>query len=299
LADDRGQGITVVRVVEGTPAAEAKLSVNDRIVAIEGKAVSSLDDMAAILKSKPAGEKVRFDVERNGERKTIEVTLGRRPPPGQRPFDFGRVEPQATEPGDAVSPAAPPQAAPPPAASDPAAPPIMRALPRGQLLGIRTAPVNEDVRRRQGAPRLNGALVVSRVVGSPADRAGIPLDSIIVAVDGQPVASPTELARLITAAGPGKQVELTYYAAGEPHKVQVTLADAQPPADAGLPPGVGEPGLLPALPDADTTRQSAARRIEQLERRVEALEQRIADLERALKGAPAGRENPPVPAQPR
>ena len=42
---------------------------------------SSLADMASILKTKPAGEKVRFDVERNGEKKTIEVTLGRQPSP--------------------------------------------------------------------------------------------------------------------------------------------------------------------------------------------------------------------------
>jgi hypothetical protein len=161
------------------------------------------------------------------------------------------------------------------------------AAARGQLLGIRGGAVNEETRARLGLPEAGGALVVARVVGSPADKAGIPLDAVIVAVNGERVTSPTELSRLIAAAGPGREVEITYFSRGERHTAAVTLGGpagpsagppAAPPAEERPLPQRPQPlGGDPAAP------QTPQQQIQQLERRIRELEQRVQELERALR----------------
>jgi S1-C subfamily serine protease len=256
---DQGRGVRVVRVADGTPAEEAGLAVGDLIVAIDGKSVGSVEALAAQLRPQPAGKTLQFEVRRGDETQTIDVTLGVRPPPQARPFEFGRLPEGAAEPPGVVPPAdvAPPQPAP----------------PRGQLLGVRTGVVTEGVQQRLRLPRAAGARVVSRVVGSPADQAGLPLDSVIVAVDDQPVTSPVDLARLIEAVGPGKEVELTYYAEGERRTVRIPLAafGARP-----VDPRAAARPLEPQRPPFDY-----AERIEQLERHISELEKRVQELERA------------------
>jgi hypothetical protein len=122
--------------------------------------------------------------------------------------------------------------------------------------------------------------VISRVVGSPADKAGIPLDAVIVAVDEQPVASPADLAKLIAAAGAGNVVELTYLSGGQQRRARVTLAgdasqvDSTPSGESRSSPGPFDRRFAPA--------PSAAERIDLLERRIRELELRVQELERAL-----------------
>jgi hypothetical protein len=145
--------------------------------------------------------------------------------------------------------------------------------------------VTEEVRQRLGLPQRAGARVVSRVVGSPADQAGIPLEAVIVAVDDQPVTSPVDLARLIEAAGPDKQVDLAFYAGVERKTVRVRLAGAAdgPSATVGPP---GDPRSV-ARPSEQPRDPEAPERIEQLELRIRELEERVKELERALKAASA------------
>jgi hypothetical protein len=163
--------------------------------------------------------------------------------------------------------------------------PFPAAAPRRQLLGIRSGLVNEETRRRLRLPQSGGARVVSRVVGSPADLAAIPLESVIIAVDGQPVMSPTDLARLIQAAGPSAEVELSYISETGRHVARAKLADLSPrplvddarPDDAN---GAAKPFDPAPLPSAMT------QRIEQLERRIRELEERVKLLEGASNPTP-------------
>jgi predicted metalloprotease with PDZ domain len=268
ITDDRrdaGRGIRVVKVVEDSPAAAAGFRADDLILAVDGAGVRSLDQLGRALEPRSAGDKLRFEVSRAGEPLTMEVTLGRRPPRDQRQFEFGRIpERMPGAFGDAPIDVGPVEGA---------------GLPRSQLLGVRTAPVTEEVRQRLAVREPTGAVVVSRVVGSPAERAGIPLDAVIFAVNDQPVASPLDLARLIGAAGPGKEVAISFFAAGEERTVTVRLAEI--PGIAGAIPGrappvdQAEPMPIPANADRD--------RINLLERRVRELELRVQELERLLR----------------
>jgi predicted metalloprotease with PDZ domain len=287
---DQGQGVRVIKVVEDSPAAKAGFAVDDLIVAVGGQPTGSLDEMAAQLQPRDAGEKVRFEVRRGGATQTLEVELGRRPARDLRPFEFGRIPERLPEPQAAIPPVG--DATAPFPDARPLAPGSAPMAPRRQMLGIRTAPVTEDVRQRLGIPDTAGARVISRVVGSPADKAGIPLDAVIVAVDEQPVASPVDLARLIAAAGAGAVVELTYHSGGQQRRAHVTLANIVAAGQVeGAPPG--EPRSLPAPFDRFAPAPSAAERIDLLERRVRELELRVLELERALAASTpsAAREN--------
>jgi membrane-associated protease RseP (regulator of RpoE activity) len=198
---------------------------------------------------------------------TLDVTLGRRPPRDQRQFEFGRIPERLAGPiaGDTPLDFGSGEGL---------------GSPRGQLLGVRTAPVTEEVRLRLGVRQPAGAVVVSRVVGSPAEQAGIPLDAVIIAVNDQPVNSPLDLARLIGAAGPGKDVAISFVARGEEQTVTVRLADVaglvRP--QSGRPAPIDTSGPVPVVP-GNVERE----RLNLLERRVRELERRLQELEHLMR----------------
>jgi S1-C subfamily serine protease len=88
------QGVTIVRVVKGSPAAKAGLkgathevtvdgvSVplgGDVIVTVDGKGVSSTEQLGAIVATHEPGDRLRLTVQRGGTRRTVIVTLGNVP----------------------------------------------------------------------------------------------------------------------------------------------------------------------------------------------------------------------------
>ena len=72
-------GATVGDVVAGGPAAKAGLERGDVIVSIGGARVSGPDDVAAAVNARKPGDKVAVLVERGGDRRTLNVTLGAQP----------------------------------------------------------------------------------------------------------------------------------------------------------------------------------------------------------------------------
>ena len=77
--DSGGDGAVVVEIRADGPAADSDLRQGDRIVDLSGKAINEPGDLSsAVLEHKP-GEQVKLTVERNGDRRTIDVQLGTRP----------------------------------------------------------------------------------------------------------------------------------------------------------------------------------------------------------------------------
>jgi S1-C subfamily serine protease len=74
-----GGGATVGDVVAGGPAAKGGLQRGDVIVSIGGSSVSGPDDVAAAVNARTPGDKVAVVVERGGNRRTLNVTLGAQP----------------------------------------------------------------------------------------------------------------------------------------------------------------------------------------------------------------------------
>ena len=68
-------GALVQSVVSGGPAAKAGLRARDVIVALDGKALTSFDDLIAGLSTHQPGQKVQVTYVRSGARHTVTVTL--------------------------------------------------------------------------------------------------------------------------------------------------------------------------------------------------------------------------------
>ena len=74
LATD--SGAYVAAVSSGSGAAEAGLQEGDIITKFDGQKVESASDLMLDVRSKNPGDKVKLEVNRNGETKEVEVTLG-------------------------------------------------------------------------------------------------------------------------------------------------------------------------------------------------------------------------------
>jgi hypothetical protein len=171
---------------------------------------------------------------------------------------------------------------------------------------LRTVPVTEATRLRLGLSSTAGALVVARTMGSPAERAKVPLDSVITSFNGMAVQSPNDLASLVARAPDVGQIDLSYVYNGRGFRTNLVLGQttsgATPPRSPmtsaplrSTPPQGSSAGNIPRSPVV-TPPQSTTRlmpqsgndpgRIEALERRVRELEQRIQELEtRSQRGA--------------
>lgn len=77
--------------------------------------------------------------------------------------------------------------------------------------------------RALGVSSGQGALLSGFTRDSAAERAGLRRDDVVVALDGQPVTSQTELLHSVALRAPASQVKLTLVRGGIPQDVQVTL----------------------------------------------------------------------------
>lgn len=66
-------GVEITRIVEGSPAAAAGLQVGDRVLAADGRPVTSADDLAAIAGAVPAGQALNLRVARQGWERTLRL----------------------------------------------------------------------------------------------------------------------------------------------------------------------------------------------------------------------------------
>ena len=77
VAGSTGAGIADVRA--GTPAASAGLESGDIVTKVDDESVTSADELRQLIDAKSPGDKVELTFQRDGETKTLEVTLGTRP----------------------------------------------------------------------------------------------------------------------------------------------------------------------------------------------------------------------------
>jgi serine protease Do len=69
----RGNGVEIVEVVEGSPAANAGLRAEDLIVELNGVAVAGVDDLQRLMAGELIGEPVTLETVREGKRSRVEL----------------------------------------------------------------------------------------------------------------------------------------------------------------------------------------------------------------------------------
>ena len=90
-------------------------------------------------------------------------------------------------------------------------------------IGVQIQPVTPEIADSLGLKSPKGALVAEAQANSPAIAAGIKSGDVILAVNGEKIDGPRELARKIAAVGPDKSVDLSYWRNGAEKTAQVKL----------------------------------------------------------------------------
>ncbi|MEO6600477.1 MAG: trypsin-like peptidase domain-containing protein [Polyangiaceae bacterium] len=107
---------------------------------------------------------------------------------------------------------------------------------RRSAIGVHVASVQSDDMERLKLSDENGALVRFVAPGGPADRAGLQVDDVIQAFEGEALTGPERLRWVASLAGVGKPVTLRVSRGGRVFDLKLTLVElpdeaAAPPAD--------------------------------------------------------------------
>jgi serine protease Do len=164
------EGALVTLVTPGSPAAKGGLLADDVVVGINGKNISSEDNLKVIVSQLAPGSEAKLKIFRDGVAKTIAVTLSERPD---------------TPAAAAVSTA------------DPAAAPAKADA----LTGVEVQDLTPRIRRQLGSDQnLNGALIMNVDRASNSYEGGLRPGDVILEVNRQAVGSAEEAVRLCRAA---------------------------------------------------------------------------------------------------
>jgi serine protease Do len=156
---DRARGALVANVEPGGPADRAGMQAGDVVLSVDGREVADSFDLPKVIGNLPPGKAVKLKVWRQGAERDVTATLGE------------QVDTEAL------------------AESDPA----REASPVRDRLGLAVRPLSGSESQQLGVTR--GVIVAD--VGGPAAQAGIQPGDAILAVNGQPVGTAEELARLV------------------------------------------------------------------------------------------------------
>lgn len=96
------------------------------------------------------------------------------------------------------------------------------SIERGWL-GVQIQPVTEDIAESLGLTEARGALISEPQPDSPAGEAGMKAGDVILAVDGEPIDDPKDLARRIANVDPGSNAEITLWRGGRQDNVSVKI----------------------------------------------------------------------------
>lgn len=191
-------GAMVTDVPEG-PARDAGLQMGDVITSFDGEEVEDTRGLVRRVAEAPAGETVEVIVLRDGDRETLDVTLGRRE--------------TAQGAGEAETPAEPSES---------------------DVLGMTVTPLTPEVASELGAASGTEGLVITGVdAEGPAAEKGLSAGDIITEVNQQPVASVADLqARVEEAREAGRRsVLMLIRRGGEPLFLALPLAEEEAPAE--------------------------------------------------------------------
>jgi len=94
----------------------------------------------------------------------------------------------------------------------------------GSFLGVYAEDINKENMGRYGLSDVRGAGITEVVKDSPAEKAGLKKDDVIVRFDGESITSVRKLNRLVGEAAPDHTVRLTISRSGAEQEVSVILA---------------------------------------------------------------------------
>jgi serine protease Do len=174
IPKNRGE---IVRVVQpGDPAAKAGIQQGDVIVAVDGKEVNPDQTVSYLVANIPVGTRVPITVIRNGKQVTIPVTITQRPTEEQLSKQLNQGTPGGTDQGSG-------------------------SATQGSSLGLSLQPMTQQIARALNLPAGTAGVVITAIdPSSDAAEKGLQRGDVIVAVQGQRVTTPAQVAAAVDAA---------------------------------------------------------------------------------------------------
>ena len=175
----KNQGEFVQLVQPDGAADEAGIRAGDIVTKVDGKAVTQDQTLSYLVANVKPGETIPIELYREGKRRTVEATVGKRPSAeemrNQRMFSQD-AEPEMPDEADTESPII-------------------------EKLGLQVVPVSPTIARQLGvAANTQGLAIVAVDQNSDAARKGLQRRDIIKSANYQPVSSIEDLEQAITKA---------------------------------------------------------------------------------------------------
>lgn len=173
-------GALVTQVIPEGPANNI-LQLGDVIVELNSKPVANAGSLPAMVGTVAPGQSVKLTVIRNRERQEVELNIGELP--GEE--DAAQATPEEEPNAD-------------PASID--------------VLGMQLTAIDDTIREALGLAV--GGVLVEKINGDPAQRAGINAGDVVTLLDGKPVNSPEEIKKIASEIDKGKTIAVLVYREG-------------------------------------------------------------------------------------
>ena len=176
LPERRGEFVQSVQ--PGEPAAAAGLQAGDVVLSVDGKDVTPEQTLSFIVANISPGARVPLVIMRDGQRRTVQVTVGQRPSAqeiAQQQFD-----PDAELPDSQQLPS--------------------EGGYIEETLGVQVIPLTPRIASQLGMSETSGLVITAVDPNADATRKGLQRRTVILTANGTPVAQPGDLETVIRAA---------------------------------------------------------------------------------------------------
>ena len=178
-------GVVISSVISNGPAHKSELKRNDIILSVDGKQVSTPQQLRTQIRGKRIGQPITLDIFRKDKKLQVQVS----PTEWEQPADnLAGNDSEEDEEGAASSAA----------------------------LGLKVHTLTEEVAERFGVAASEGVIVVDVQKGMPASVKGLRPGDLITSVDQKPVTDAKQFRDAIEKADPEKGVSINFKRDGKP-----------------------------------------------------------------------------------
>jgi membrane-associated protease RseP (regulator of RpoE activity) len=200
------EGALVNEVVEDSPAEDAGLKDEDIIVELDGKKVSNADDLRTMVKATRPGTKISLAVIRKNERKTLEVTIGKKP--RSRSYSYSFTPPSL-----------------PRIPRTPRIPMHIEIFRDAASLGMTLSTLTEQLGKYFGAPDGKGVLVQEVEKDSKAAEAGFLAGDVITEVGKETIEESSDVVDALRDRDEGEKVDIRIIRKGTAKTLTLEVPD--------------------------------------------------------------------------